>query len=120
MRHVSSMLDEYREIFEQDEFEQLVIDLIDTFIEVTPKHLDQLKNAFLARDNDTFIRSAHTMKSSGGTFGATEFGAMAAELELLGCFGGLNSTKQLITRLEIEYASVKTHLKDLRNDLENS
>jgi len=116
MRPVSPMLDEYREI-EQNEFEQLVRDLIDSFLEVTHKHLDQLINAFQAKENDAFIRAAHTLKSSGATFGATEFGMMAEELELSGCLGDLKNTKQLITRLEIEYAKVKTHLKQLRNDL---
>ena len=117
MKHISPVLNEYREILEQEEFEQLVKDLIDSFFEVSPKQLDQLKISYNIRDDEAFKRAAHTLKSSGDTFGFTEFRSMASELETRGCINDFALIKQLVTRLEIEYAKVKTNLQALQDSM---
>jgi HPt (histidine-containing phosphotransfer) domain-containing protein len=118
MAEVSSVLEEYRAILEQDEFEQLVRDLIDSFFEVTPKQLDQLRSAQGDNDEDAFKRAAHTLKSSGDTFGFNNFRSMAAELEQRGCSTNEYMNNQLISRLEIEFARVKSNLIALRESMQ--
>jgi HPt (histidine-containing phosphotransfer) domain-containing protein len=110
-------LNEYREIMEEAEYSQFVKGLIDTFIEATPKQLDELKRAFRDGDSASFERVAHTLKSSGRTFGAREFTALAAELEEKGREGNLADSEDQVARCEAEYVKMQAALEELRNEL---
>ncbi|HET6597455.1 MAG TPA: Hpt domain-containing protein [Anaerolineales bacterium] len=58
-------------------------ELIDAFLEDAPKMLQSMQSALDARDVDTFRRNAHSLKSNAYTFGATELGRLARELEYM-------------------------------------
>jgi len=115
MKGLSQVLNDYRQIMEKEDFREFVNDLIDTLNSTTPKQFDQLKDAFHAKDSSGFKRAAHSLKSSGLTFGAAEFTAIAAELEERGCLEDSDEIWKLITRCEMEFAKVKPGLEELRN-----
>jgi HPt (histidine-containing phosphotransfer) domain-containing protein len=117
MRLDTVALNEYREIMEETEYSQFVKGLIDTFIEATPRQLNELRAALRDGDSAAFERVAHTLKSSGRTFGAREFTALAAELEEKGRTGDIDGTKDQVARCEAEYVKMLAALEELRNEL---
>jgi len=117
MDEVSSGLDEYRQIMGEDNFRNFVNDLIDILYTVSPMHFSQLKDAFREKDNTSFKRAAHSLKSSGLTFGATEFASTAAELEARGCLEDPDEIWNRITQCEMEFEKIKSALEILRHEL---
>jgi HPt (histidine-containing phosphotransfer) domain-containing protein len=59
-------------------------ELIDAFLGDAPNMIDQMEAARATRDVESFRRNAHSLKSNANTFGATELGALARELEFMG------------------------------------
>ena len=73
-------LDSYRDVM-GDEWEPFIAGLIDTFLESTPQHLDELKAALTEQNLDTLRRIAHTLKSSAATLGAEQMVSICVEIE---------------------------------------
>jgi len=117
MKKISPVLDEYRGIIGEGEFNLFVKDLIDTFIEDAPNQITMLKESHISGDTATLERTAHTLKSSGLTFGVDQFAALAAELEEKARMGDLNDATALIERCETEYYEVKAILLQMRDEL---
>lgn len=117
MKGVSPGLDEYRQIMGRDDFRDFVNDLIDILYGASPVHFNQLKNAFREKDNTSFKRAAHSLKSSALTFDASEFAAIAAELEARGCLEDPDEIWNRITQCEMEFEKIKSALEILRHEL---
>jgi PAS domain S-box-containing protein len=62
----------------------LVVELIDIFIEDTPKYLTELQTSLDSSDWKTFTRAAHTMKSSCANLGAMRLSDKAKDTETAG------------------------------------
>lgn len=60
---------------------EFVIELVDSFLEDAPQGLQALRDALAAGDATAFRRNAHSLKSNGITFGATDFADAARALE---------------------------------------
>lgn len=58
-------------------------ELIDAFLEDAPQMIQNMQTAVAAGDVESFRRNAHSLKSNAHTFGATELGALAKELEFM-------------------------------------
>jgi HPt (histidine-containing phosphotransfer) domain-containing protein len=56
-------------------------ELIDAFLEDAPLMVQNMQTALASGDVESFRRNAHSLKSNAYTFGATELGALARELE---------------------------------------
>ncbi len=117
MKKISPVLDKYHGILGEGEYLIFVKDLIDTFIEDSPNQITLLKQANISGDTATLERAAHTLKSSGLTFGADQFATLAAELEEKARMGDLNDATTLIERCEKEYYEVTTILLQMRDEL---
>jgi HPt (histidine-containing phosphotransfer) domain-containing protein len=63
---------------------------------------------------DEAQRAAHTLKSSGATFGAEDFSELCRELEARAKDGRLEGAEQLVDRIDGEYARVQEALAALR------
>src|SRR5262249_24471218 len=87
--------------------DELVADLIDTFLADAPQLLDALRGS----DVDEVRRAAQTLKSNGATFGATRFSESCRELEMLARSGDLTGADRLATRIEADYALVAEELR---------
>jgi HPt (histidine-containing phosphotransfer) domain-containing protein len=88
-------------------------ELIDAFLEEGPHMIQNMRTALENKDAETFRRNAHSLKSNANTFGATELGTMAKELERMGRENNLD----IGNRLEIlknYFEQVAAELRGLR------
>jgi len=58
-------------------------ELIDAFLDDAPMMIQTMYTALEKKDVESFRRNAHSLKSNANTFGATELGVLAKEVELM-------------------------------------
>jgi HPt (histidine-containing phosphotransfer) domain-containing protein len=98
-----------------DEYgEDFLVELIDVYLKDTPNRVVQLRQALDAGDNETFVREAHTLKSSSANVGAMGLSALAKEMEAAGRSGRIATVAREVARFEEEFALVKATLEALR------
>lgn len=88
-------------------------ELIDAFLEDGPNMIQSMQAAVAARDAEAFRRNAHSLKSNAYTFGATELGTLARELEFMGKENNLDVGNRL-EFLSRSFSNVAEELKGLR------
>jgi len=87
-------------------------ELIDAFLEDAPNMIQNMRTALATKDVESFRRNAHSLKSNANTFGATELGILAKELESM----GREKNLEIGNRLEVlkdAFANVAEELKGL-------
>ena len=94
---------------------EFINELIDTFLEDSPKLIEEMESALKTNNVDSFRRAAHSLKSNAATFGASELFALAKELEILGKENKLNETGDRLRALEEAYESVRKELSELKS-----
>jgi histidine phosphotransfer protein HptB len=92
--------------------EDFVRELVATFAEEAPQIVAELRVALQEQSVERFRRAAHSLKSNGSTFGATEVAARSRELEL----GGLPADAGGVDALERSLASALADLQELCRD----
>ena len=88
-------------------------ELIDAFLDDAPNMIQNMHTAVDTKDVESFRRNAHSLKSNANTFGATELGALAKELEMMGKENNL----EIGNRLEVlseAFGKVAEELRGLR------
>jgi histidine phosphotransfer protein HptB len=85
-------------------------ELIDAFLEDAPQMLQSMQTALETKDVEPFRRNAHSLKSNAHTFGATELGKLARELEYMARENNL----EIGNRLEILTESFEKAAKELK------
>ena len=91
-----------------DEYgEDFLFELIDVYLKDTPNRVTQLRQALDGGDHETFVREAHTLKSSSANLGAMGLSALAKTMELAGRGGRIATVARELTRFEEEFALVK-------------
>ena len=108
-------------VIDQATFEELkqmsggdfINELIDAFLEDTPSMISQMEAALSSRDVEVFRRNAHSLKSNANTFGATELGVLAKELETMGRENNLNIGNRLEV-LKEAFQQVSNELAGMR------
>ena len=88
-------------------------ELIDAFLDDAPGMIQNMHTALGTKDVESFRRNAHSLKSNANTFGATELGALAKELE----FMAKENNLEIGNRLEIlneAFGKVAEELKGMR------
>jgi HPt (histidine-containing phosphotransfer) domain-containing protein len=94
---------------------EFINELIDTFLDDSPKLIEEMGSALKVNNVDSFRRAAHSLKSNAATFGASELFALAKELEILGKENKLNETGDRLRALEEAYESVRKELSELKS-----
>ncbi|MBN1453428.1 MAG: GAF domain-containing protein [Anaerolineales bacterium] len=90
-------------------------ELIDTFMEEAPGMFNEMQQALAAGDVESFRRAAHSLKTNANTFGATELGEKARELEYMARENNLNIGNRL-GELEDTYRNATQELIILKGD----
>ena len=93
--------------------EDFINELIDAFLDDAPNMLANMQSALEAKDVESFRRNAHSLKSNANTFGATELGTLAKELESMAKENDL----EIGNRLEVlneAYGKAAEELKGMR------
>jgi len=89
-----------------------VKDIIDTFLDDTPKMVAEMRQSLVTKDKEALQRAAHSLKSNSASFGAMLLSAQAKELEMMGKLGELNGVDDRITALSAEFERVKIVLRE--------
>ena len=93
--------------------EDFINELIDAFLDDAPNMIHNMQSALEAGDAESFRRNAHSLKSNANTFGATELGALAKELEFMARENNLDVGNRLEVLVEA-YGKVADELKGMR------
>ena len=93
--------------------EDFIDELIDAFLEDGPNMLNNMQNALEAKDVESFRRNAHSLKTNANTFGATELGVLAKDLEYMARENNLDVGDRLGT-LQQAFATAAAELKEMR------
>jgi HPt (histidine-containing phosphotransfer) domain-containing protein len=86
---------------------ELLSDLAETFLRDAPVRLAELRRAVEASDADLIERSAHALRGSSGSMGATQMAQFCARLQDAGARRDLAQSVELLGRLEAEFGRVR-------------
>ncbi|GEM_PF-1235556 len=85
--------------------------LIDDYLVNAASLLQAMRSAVSAHDVHTLNRTAHTLKSSSASYGATRLSVLCRELEIYTRLGKLDGAEERLQRIEAEFARVKVALE---------
>jgi two-component system sensor histidine kinase/response regulator len=92
-------------------FEDGVADVLHAYLTDTPNQFKTMADAISERDYETLQRSAHSLKASSRTFGASIVANRAADLEALAkAQGSLDEASQLLAGLRSAFAVMEPEL----------
>ncbi|KAF0248718.1 MAG: multi-sensor hybrid histidine kinase [bacterium] len=114
----SQSLNSLRELQElQDQGEpNLIIELVDLFLEDTPTKINWLKQAIAENDATQLEYAAHALKSSTANLGASQMTAYCQELEKLGRGNSTVGAQDILAKLEKDFEKVSTLLLEEKNN----
>jgi len=88
-------------------------ELIDAFLDDAPNMIQNMQTALDTKDVESFRGNAHSLKSNANTFGATELGTLAKELEMMGKENNLEIGNKLEVLSEA-FGKVAEELRGMR------
>jgi HPt (histidine-containing phosphotransfer) domain-containing protein len=91
--------------------DEILVEMIDCYLEDAPKLLQAIAQAFDRGDAITLRRAAHTLKSSSATFGAKELSHLCRQLELSSQTETPECEVDKLPQLEAEYKRVEAALR---------
>ena len=89
--------------------------MIDKFEANAEKLINEMHEAYSAKDMETLRRGAHTLKGSGGTLGAKKLQQACLELESSAQQAEPSQLKEQLAEVEAEYRKFKQHLPQLKD-----
>ncbi|MCD8487278.1 MAG: response regulator [Desertifilum sp.] len=98
-----------------DNAQEVMLEVIDSYLEETPRLLASLKTAVKQQDLSTVLRVSHTLKSSSATIGAITLARLCKEIETHLRAEHLSSLFVQEQNLQAEYEKVKVALLETRN-----
>lgn len=98
----------------RDEGENLLSELVEMFICEVPGQLAMLEAALAKRDAGVTRLTAHTLKGTGGNFGASRMLALASAIEEKGRNGSLDGACAILVLLRAECVRVREALEAAR------
>ncbi|MCL2925033.1 MAG: response regulator, partial [Trichodesmium sp. MAG_R04] len=90
---------------------ELLVDIINSYLEGTPILLGEISQAIQQKQPKLLQISAHSMKSSSASLGATKLSELCKELESIGHRGTTEGTDVILSQVKAEYERVKTTLR---------
>jgi len=105
-----SVIESLRELGGEDQPE-LLAELIDLFLDDTPKQLQALDEAVEAAYPEGMERAAHTLKSSCANVGAMGMSVLCFELEKLGRSNAIEGAGSLSSQIQQAYVAVAEALE---------
>jgi PAS domain S-box-containing protein len=93
----------------RDVMEDEFVDLLQTYLENSPKEISKLKAALAQGDTEAVVKSAHTLKGSSSNLGAVRLSSLCKQIESNGRAGQLDEqTRALYEAVEQEFVAVRT------------
>ena len=97
--------------------EELLVEIIDLYLDDSPRVLDTLRAAVEGQDAEGIWKSAHRLKGSVGSLSGERAFAAARNLEQLGREGKLDGTSEALAHLEREAEALAEALSNLRAEV---
>ncbi|MFJ3812547.1 Hpt domain-containing protein [Streptomyces sp. NPDC090073] len=94
---------------------EFAVPLMDTFLEDSPRRVEEMQQAMRAMDAELLHRAAHTLQSNARTFGLEQLAEFCRSLETLARTGDLSQAQALIQRVEIAYRAATNALEEERH-----
>jgi two-component system, sensor histidine kinase and response regulator len=111
MQNAASPTDRYNELLAlMDGDRELLLELIDVFLEDAPQRTEGVRGALADRNADAVYRAAHALKGSAGNFGAPEVVSRATRIEALARENNLDAAA-------VEFAILETDMNQLVAEL---
>lgn len=92
--------------------DELVLELVEIFMEDTPPRLEELAKAYIDGDAERIESVAHSLKSSCANLGAIRLSEICRDLEAKGREGELAQAEELIVLSQEEYQRVSESLQN--------
>lgn len=93
---------------------EFVAEMIDLLQQQTPRQFKDIDSSLASGDLTEATRHAHSMKSSFGSFGAISCQELAAQMNLAGKNGDIESYRQSYAHLKTEYVKLLELLQSAR------
>jgi HPt (histidine-containing phosphotransfer) domain-containing protein len=94
---------------------EVLAEVVDAFVDDAPKKLAELRRGADEGDSALVGLAAHTLKSNGLTFGASELAALCRQLEAAARSNELAGSAELIDRVDVQWVRVRRELAELRD-----
>ena len=95
---------------------EFLAELIDTYLEDSPKQLAAMRDAVASADPAALVRPAHTLKSNSRNVGATALAELCLDLEALARRGELNGAAERLAAAEAAFAEAEMELSGMRGE----
>ncbi len=109
----AKVLQSFRKMVGEDA-EVILGEMIDCYLDDAPKLLEAIAIAVAQENAPQLQRTAHTLKSSSATLGATTLTKLCKELEIMARTGNIQNALDKLPQLEAEYERVKADLHSQR------
>ncbi|HEY2838265.1 MAG TPA: Hpt domain-containing protein, partial [Pirellulales bacterium] len=90
---------------------ELLAELIELFLDTTPRLLGDIENGILQSDPNVVRHSAHALKGAMLSIGATQAAHAALQLETIGLTGDMQLADESLEALLREFARLQTELR---------
>jgi HPt (histidine-containing phosphotransfer) domain-containing protein len=91
-----------------------LVELIDTFLEDSPKLVSAMQQAVIGADAPALRLSAHSLKSNAADFGAAGLAELCRQLEAAGKSNDLTGTPNLLAQVVSAHTAVTEALAAVR------
>lgn len=88
-------------------------EFIKTYIENTPRLIDNISHALSENNTDSIYNAAHQIKGGSGSIGALGLANVAYEIEIITKSGSIDGVPTLLDQLQSEYTKVEAELKNI-------
>lgn len=85
--------------------------ILNTYLDLTPKLIEQIRQAIAQQDAADLKRHAHTLKGSSANLGAIAIPALSVQLEDMGRHNQLANADALFSQVEQAYAQLEQALQ---------
>jgi PAS domain S-box-containing protein len=102
-----NIIAELKEMIGEEDFEEVFPDLINAYLEDTPKLIQGLVNALKTQNKQEMKINAHTLKSSSISLGAIKLSELSKEVEHCTVIGNMKKPATLIPQIISEYKEVE-------------
>ena len=107
----SRPMDYAKALIEFEEDEELLIEVLEGFLENVRKQIKTLEKALSADDHDTIAREAHSIKGGAANLAADDLSRAAHDLEKMGKDNDLGNCGETLAKLIEAYESLKAFSK---------
>lgn len=110
-------LQNVRDMVSPEEADELLKEVIDSYLQESPKQLTALREAIAMGDHSTLIAVAHSLKASSASLGATGLAQLCEALEVKGQSGQISfsSGEDCIAPIAAELERVVATLQYIRS-----